>query len=921
MSNSTTSTPTAASQRRILRRSSLLPAFHLLALALLAALALGPQLVNGVGVVGIDFGTAWIKASLMKPGLPFDVVLAKDSKRKIQAAVAWKGEDDRLFGTDAANLASRFPTDSFQATKLLLGIPCGSDESSTAAKYIVDRATTLHGTNVVPAPNNRAACAYQRGNANNTVYSVEELVGMQLANIKELAEATAGERISAFSSMTSSGAYGLYGGLDVAITVPAFYSAQERQAIYDAAGLVGMRPRLVSDGAAVAVNYALTRTFPEPERHIFYDSGAGSTRATVVEFSTQKVTPDSIVTAASTPKEVTYIDVLSVGWDRSAGGLALDLIVRDLLIQKFEATPSAGRLQTPIRQNQRALAKLLREANRVKHILSANAFAASNIEGLAEDIDFRTRMEREEFENAVRSAGLEAGFVSPIADAIKNAPRVNSFADIASVVLVGGNSRVPLVHQAITTLGGVPEAKIAQNVNADEAAVMGAAFYGASFNPQLKMKAIKARDYNPYSVVLKEGNSKPQLIFPVGPLDNDAVLRKYDDVADDFIVELGYEQALPIFGTQTTRFNVTGISSALNSIKAAGELASVDTHLNLSIVARPIGTLGIEEAELQVQRKPGTIVDSIRSFFGGSVVTPAPKDLNETEAANITETQAERDALLKADRTLMLNVVRLPPSGSVRDGKMAPEEYRASKDRLYTLDRAAERRAEREEARNQLESYLYRVRDHLDDDKSFEAASKPAERDAIQAKLSELQSWVSGDGDGADTAHLRLKRASLETLVKPVEKRLTQASARKGAFSKFEKIQKDADAFLVDARANLTIAMSKNEGSKYSASELDSLERTLTKDTKWFKDGVEAQKKRGPDDDAAINVEEVEKRAKKLNDTIVKLRRRRIPKTRPKSSGSAKPSASATHSQGNKGEKKEGQEEKTSESGGVHDEL
>ncbi|CAD6910786.1 unnamed protein product [Tilletia controversa] len=104
----------------------------------------------------------------MKPGLPFRIVLAKDSKRKIQAAVAY-----------AANLASRFPTDSFQATKLLLAIPCDGASEQQAAPFI-DRASVLHGTNVVPAPNNRAACTYQRGNANNTVYSVEELVGVQL---------------------------------------------------------------------------------------------------------------------------------------------------------------------------------------------------------------------------------------------------------------------------------------------------------------------------------------------------------------------------------------------------------------------------------------------------------------------------------------------------------------------------------------------------------------------------------------------------------------------------------------------------------------------------------------------------------------------------------------------------------------------
>ena len=54
-------------------------------------------------LLAVDYGSDWIKASLMKPGVPFDVLLNKDSKRKIQSSVAWK-RDDRLFGSDAANL-------------------------------------------------------------------------------------------------------------------------------------------------------------------------------------------------------------------------------------------------------------------------------------------------------------------------------------------------------------------------------------------------------------------------------------------------------------------------------------------------------------------------------------------------------------------------------------------------------------------------------------------------------------------------------------------------------------------------------------------------------------------------------------------------------------------------------------------------
>lgn len=54
-------------------------------------------------VLAIDYGSDWIKASLMKPGVPFDILLNKDSKRKIQSSVGWK-KSDRLFGTDAYNI-------------------------------------------------------------------------------------------------------------------------------------------------------------------------------------------------------------------------------------------------------------------------------------------------------------------------------------------------------------------------------------------------------------------------------------------------------------------------------------------------------------------------------------------------------------------------------------------------------------------------------------------------------------------------------------------------------------------------------------------------------------------------------------------------------------------------------------------------
>lgn len=73
-----------------------------ISLLFVSLLAIVPNAVLA-SVLAIDYGADFIKASLMKPGVPFDVLLNKDSKRKIHSSVAWK-RGDRLFGQDAAYL-------------------------------------------------------------------------------------------------------------------------------------------------------------------------------------------------------------------------------------------------------------------------------------------------------------------------------------------------------------------------------------------------------------------------------------------------------------------------------------------------------------------------------------------------------------------------------------------------------------------------------------------------------------------------------------------------------------------------------------------------------------------------------------------------------------------------------------------------
>lgn len=78
-----------------------MPHLHFFLFYLLAVLAAKDSVL--ASVLAVDYGTDWIKASLMKPGAAFDVLLNRDSKRKIQSSVGWKGTD-RLFGSDAFNI-------------------------------------------------------------------------------------------------------------------------------------------------------------------------------------------------------------------------------------------------------------------------------------------------------------------------------------------------------------------------------------------------------------------------------------------------------------------------------------------------------------------------------------------------------------------------------------------------------------------------------------------------------------------------------------------------------------------------------------------------------------------------------------------------------------------------------------------------
>lgn len=465
------------------RRAQLSPATILLGLFFLFSSTASAA----SAVLGVDMGTEYIKAALVKPGIPLEIVLTKDSKRKETSAIAFKPSKsgplasgsfpERFYGGDAIALQARFPGDVYPNLKHLLGV---SSDNDVVTMY-KERYPALEVTDT----EGRKTVSFKSGTFSDDtekIFSVEELLAMELKNVRENAKALAGKGFEI---------------QDVVFTVPPFYNVAERRALEVAARLAGMKVLgIVTDGLAVGINYATGRTFPDvtkdgkPEINLVFDMGAGSTSATLLKFQGRTVKD-----VGKRNKTIQEVQIIGAGWDKTLGGDALNSVIVDDMVASFVALPgakSAAITAEKVKGHGRTAAKLFKEAERVRQVLSANTETAAFFEGLYEDVDLRYKISRSKYEELV--AAHAARINGPIDQALTTAGL--TWKDIDSIIVHGGATRTPFVQSRLEKLAG--KAKIRANVNSDEAAVFGAAFKAAGLSPAFRVKEIRDGDVQGY---------------------------------------------------------------------------------------------------------------------------------------------------------------------------------------------------------------------------------------------------------------------------------------------------------------------------------------------------------------------------------------------------------------------------------------
>ena len=808
------------------------------ALFLCLALIFAGTTIATQAVVGIDIGTEYIKAALVKPGVPLDIVLTKDSKRKETAALAFKGTrsrvntavdenfPERIYGGDAVALSARFPGDVYPNLKPLLGL---SVKDEIATEYSSRRPELQL---VESEETGTIGFKSESFVKDEQAFLVEELLAMELKNVRENAENMAGKTFVVH---------------DAVITVPSFYTVQERRAVTTAAELAGLRiSSLISDGLAVGLNYATSRTFPvvneggKPEVHLIYDMGAGSTTATLVKFQGRTVKD-----VGRFNKTVQEVQVLGSAWDRSLGGDALNGLIVNDMVEKVVEAPHMKKLElTPkhVKSHGRTMAKLWKEAERIRQVLSANTETQSNMEGLYyEDFNFKYKLKRGDFEKL--ASKFAARVDTPIQEALETAKL--SLSDVESVILHGGAVRTPFVQKELGAAIKDAE-KIKTNVNSDEAAVFGAAFKAATISPSFRVKEIRVSDTAAYPVFMSwtlDGKEKQQKIF-VPTSQAGAEKQVSFKTTEDFSFNLFQQIALPFKDLPVASITTNNFTDSVKQLNKLGcESADITNHFGIRI--SPVNGLpevvsGSVSCEISDTKKSGSVVDGVKDFLGfGSkkeAQEPLKADVDSDTLDSSSSSSSEKDSSSTSEASSSSSSSSSSPSVSPESSSSAAKEPKKKvekisigftttasgsggiksdesltriKDRLTAFDASDRSRMLREEALNSLEAYTYKIRDILED-QSFMDVSIPAQRDEIEQKSNDASTWIYGDGADANQATLKARLDELRGLVNPILKRKDEVVKRP------EEVQKFRDALL---QATSMIELIKGQVAAQASSE------------------------------------------------------------------------------------------------------
>ncbi|BDG01572.1 TIGR02266 family protein [Anaeromyxobacter oryzae] len=373
-------------------------------------------------IIGIDLGTTNSCAAFVKDGRPY-VIPSREGYNTVPSIVALNSRGKLVVGHLAKAQLLTNPRQTVWGAKRLVGRAFDS--------AVVQEIKSKFAYEIVEGPEGLAAV--RLGNETLTLEQVSALV---LREVKEVAQNHLGEEVNR-----------------AVITVPAYYNERQRAAVRSAGALAGLQvERILNEPTAAALAYAFGRHVNQ--RVLVYDLGGGTFDASVLELN------DNVY------------EVVSTGGDTFLGGVDFDSRIVERLLAAWEANTGE-----PFAGDRVALSRLVDAAERAKCALSERTDFPIQLPFLSmkdgQPLSLDTALSRDDI----------VELVEPLVDRTLNVCRDVLSAkgletsEIDEVLLVGGQSRMPLVHEKVAGLFGKAPSRA---VHPDEAVAVGAALLAHS---------------------------------------------------------------------------------------------------------------------------------------------------------------------------------------------------------------------------------------------------------------------------------------------------------------------------------------------------------------------------------------------------------------------------------------------------------
>nr|MBC7244873.1 molecular chaperone DnaK [Chloroflexota bacterium] len=380
-------------------------------------------------IVGIDLGTTFSVVAVMEGGEPV-VIPTSEGERLCPSVVAINPKTgERLVGWVARRQAVTNPENTIFSIKRLMGRKFRDPEVQKAMKRLPYK--------IIEAPNGDAWVVM-----GGKSYSPPEISAMILQKLKADAEAYLGEPVT-----------------QAVITVPAYFNDSQRQATKDAGKIAGLEVlRIINEPTASSLAYGLDKK--KDEQIAVYDLGGGTFDISILSIGEG------------------VFEVISTNGDTFLGGDDFDMRIIDWIADEFKKEHGID-----LRQDRMALQRLKEAAEKAKKELSTVMQTEINLPFITADQTgpkhLVMTLTRSKLEQLV--GDLVEKTIGPVEQALKDAKLTP--ADIDEVVLVGGQTRMPLVQETVRRFFGKEPNK---SVNPDEVVAVGAAIQAAVLGGEVR---------------------------------------------------------------------------------------------------------------------------------------------------------------------------------------------------------------------------------------------------------------------------------------------------------------------------------------------------------------------------------------------------------------------------------------------------